>query len=164
MPTGLATPTPDAIRPDDPGGFLAAFAAHRLAGNKETALAAASEACHRSPHLATPHYAYGEAWLALGEPARAEQAFAAALGIAPGWADAWINYGLTRYRQGAIEDAKTAMRCFTRRTTRPPPPIWGLSCASPGDRTPRKRCCAALSTPATVGGHGLDLRLFFEGR
>ena len=110
MPTGLATPTPDAIRPDDPGGFLAAFAAHRLAGHNETALAAASEACHRSPHLATPHYAYGEAWLALGEPARAEQAFAAALGIAPGWADAWINYGLTRYRQGAIEDAKTAMR------------------------------------------------------
>ena len=25
-------------------------------------------------------------------------------------ADAWINYGLARYRQGHIEDAKTAMR------------------------------------------------------
>src|SRR5208282_2894020 len=25
-------------------------------------------------------------------------------------ADAWVNYGLARYRQGAVEDAKTAMR------------------------------------------------------
>ena len=30
--------------------------------------------------------------------------------IKPRWPDAWINYGLARYRQGHIEDAKTAMR------------------------------------------------------
>ena len=28
----------------------------------------------------------------------------------PSWADAWVNFGIARYRQGAIEDAKTAMR------------------------------------------------------
>jgi Flp pilus assembly protein TadD len=48
--------------------------------------------------------------LALGEPARAERAFAEAVRLAPNWADAWVNYGVARYRQGAIEDAKAAMR------------------------------------------------------
>ncbi len=75
-----------------------------------TALNAASEACHAAPHLPQPHYAYGEAWTALGEHANAEQAFAAALQRDPAWADAWVNYGVARYHQGAIEDAKTAMR------------------------------------------------------
>ena len=28
----------------------------------------------------------------------------------PRWADAWVNCGLSRYRQGAIEGAKVAMR------------------------------------------------------
>jgi cytochrome c-type biogenesis protein CcmH/NrfG len=32
---------------------------------------------------------------------RAEQAFAAAIKLAPRSADAWINYGIARYRQGA---------------------------------------------------------------
>jgi Tfp pilus assembly protein PilF len=97
----------------DPGirpNHLVAFAAHMRAGATRAALIAASEACHDAPHLPQAHYAYGEAWLALGEPARAEQAFAAALRIAPAWAEAWVNYGLCRYRLGAIEDAKTAMR------------------------------------------------------
>ena len=74
------------------------------------ALDAASEACHADPHLAEPHYAYGEAWTAWGDHAKAEQAFAAALQRNPGWADAWVNYGVARYHQGAIEDAKAAMR------------------------------------------------------
>jgi tetratricopeptide (TPR) repeat protein len=73
-------------------------------------LRAASDACHAAPDRAESHYAYGEAWLAAGEPARAEQAFATALRLSPGWADAWVNYGVARYRQGAIEDAKGAMR------------------------------------------------------
>ena len=30
--------------------------------------------------------------------------------LSPRWADAWVNYGLQRYRQEAIEDAKVAMR------------------------------------------------------
>ena len=74
------------------------------------ALKAASDACHAAPHLAQPHYAYGEAWQALGDPARATQAFGEAVRLAPRWPDAWINLGIARYRQGAIEDAKTAMR------------------------------------------------------
>ena len=89
---------------------LQAFTAHIRDGNPRAALTAASEACQATPNRPEPHYARGQACLALGEPARAEQAFAAALRIAPAWADAWINFGLCRYRQGAIEDAKTAMR------------------------------------------------------
>jgi Tfp pilus assembly protein PilF len=79
-------------------------------GDARNALVAASEACHRASHLPQAHYLYGQAWSALGDHARAEQAFAASLQLAPGWAEAWVNYGVARYRQGAIEDAKTAMR------------------------------------------------------
>jgi tetratricopeptide (TPR) repeat protein len=89
---------------------LQAFSAHTAAGDRQAALAAASDACHAAPNRPEPHYAYGQAWLAFGEPAKAEQAFAAAVRIAPRWADAWINLGLCRYRQGGIEDAKAAMR------------------------------------------------------
>lgn len=89
---------------------LERFAVHRAAKDFRGALLAASEACHSAPHLPQPHYAYGEAWLALGEPARAEPAFAAALALAPAWPDAWINLGVARYRQGDVGDAKTAMR------------------------------------------------------
>jgi Flp pilus assembly protein TadD len=79
-------------------------------GDARSAVAAASEACHRASHLPQAHYVYGQAWSALGDHARAEQAFAASLQLAPRWAEAWVNYGVARYRQGAIEDAKTAMR------------------------------------------------------
>jgi Tfp pilus assembly protein PilF len=79
-------------------------------GDARSALAAASEACHRASHLPQAHYVYGQAWSALGNEARAERAFAGALQLAPRWAEAWVNYGVARYRQGAIEDAKTAMR------------------------------------------------------
>ena len=95
---------------DDPGLFLHAAVSHLAIGDNQAALAAASEACWRAPKLAAAHYAYGQAFAALGEPARAEQAFAAAIQLNPRWADAWVNYGLARYAQGAIEDAKTAMR------------------------------------------------------
>ena len=73
-------------------------------------MVAASEACHLASHLPQAHYVYGQAWSALGDHVRAEQAFAASLQLAPGWAEAWVSYGVARYRQGAIEDAKTAMR------------------------------------------------------
>jgi Tfp pilus assembly protein PilF len=81
----------------------------RSATNR-AALVAASEACWRAPKLAAAHYAYGQAWAALGEAEHAEQAFAAAIQLSPRWSDAWVNYGIARYRQGAIDDAKTAMR------------------------------------------------------
>jgi Tfp pilus assembly protein PilF len=95
------------------GGYLQHlehFVTHMGAGDQLAALRAASEACHAAPGLREPHYAYGQAWLALGHPGRAEEAFGAALRIDPRWAEAWINYGLCRYRRNAIEDAKTAMR------------------------------------------------------
>ena len=90
--------------------FLVAYAAAVQIGDQDAALTAASQACHAAPQRPEPHYAYGEAWLAHGEPARAEQAFAAAIQCAPAWAEAWVNYGIARYRQGVIEDAKAAMR------------------------------------------------------
>ena len=90
--------------------LLQDFAGHLQRGDAQAALRAASEACFAAPQRREPHYAYGQAWLALSEPARAEQAFAAALRIAPGWPEAWVNMGVARYRQGAIEDAKLAMR------------------------------------------------------
>ena len=74
------------------------------------ALKAASDACHAAPSRPEAHYAYGQAWSALGNHPNAERAFAAALQLAPRWPEAWVNYGLARYRQGHIEDAKTAMR------------------------------------------------------
>jgi tetratricopeptide (TPR) repeat protein len=102
--------------------FAAAFAAH----NAPAALQAASSACHAAPHLPQSHYAYGQAWLALGEPGRAEQAFTAALGLAPAWSEAWINVGVARYRQGAIENAKAAMRQALRHAPGHPAAIANL--------------------------------------
>jgi Tfp pilus assembly protein PilF len=99
-----------------PAAFLETAVAALARGDARTALFAASEACHLAPQTPEPHYAYGQAWLALNEPGRAEQAFAAAIQRAPGWADAWINYGIAHYRQGRIEDAKTAMRQALLRT------------------------------------------------
>jgi hemolysin-activating ACP:hemolysin acyltransferase len=79
-------------------------------GDAQAALHAASEACHCAPQEPKAHYAYGQAWLALNDPVRAERAFADAITHDPAWADAWINYGVARYRQGHVEDAKRAMR------------------------------------------------------
>jgi tetratricopeptide (TPR) repeat protein len=78
-------------------------------GETRAALEAARDACLAAPDMAQAHYAYGQAWMASGKPARAEQAFAIAARLRPGWADAWVNHGLARYAQGAIEDAKRAM-------------------------------------------------------
>ncbi len=95
---------------DDPLPFLHGAVSHLALGDHQAALVAASEACWRAPKLAAAHYAYGQAFAALGEAARAEQAFAAAIQLSPRWADAWVNCGLARYGQVAVEDAKTAMR------------------------------------------------------
>ena len=99
-----------ALLTNDPAPFLHAAVSHLALVDHQAALVAASEACWRAPKLAQAHYAYGRGWAALGEAARAEQAFAAAIQLSPRWADAWVNYGLARYRQGAIEDARAAMR------------------------------------------------------
>ena len=94
----------------NPSPFLETAIVALAAGDARAALAAASEACHDDPSIPEHHYAYGQAWLAAAEPSRAEQAFAAALQLRPAWADAWVNYGVARYRLGALEDAKAAMR------------------------------------------------------
>ena len=95
---------------DQATAFLKTAVEQLARGEMQAALVAASEACHSAPDDPRAHYVYGQAWLAMNQPARAEQAFAAAIQLAPQFADAWINYGIARYRQGAIEDAKTAMR------------------------------------------------------
>jgi Tfp pilus assembly protein PilF len=69
---------------------------HLARGENAAALKAASDACHADPGLPQAHYAYGQAWTALSEHSRAEQAFAAAIRLKPDWADAWINYALAR--------------------------------------------------------------------
>jgi len=84
-------------------------------GDAKGALAAASESRRAAPTLAQAHYVQGQAWSALGEHGKGEQAFKAAVDLAPQWADAWINYGIARYRQGAVDDAVTAMREALRR-------------------------------------------------
>ena len=94
----------------DPLPFLHASLSQLALGKAEAALEAASEACARAPQLPQAHSAHGQALMALNEPARAEQAFAAALRRAPQWADVWVLCGAARYRQGAIEGAKAAMR------------------------------------------------------
>jgi Tfp pilus assembly protein PilF len=62
-------------------------------GDTQAASEAARDACLAEPNRAEPHYAYGQAWVAAGKPARAEQAFAIATKLRPGFADAWVNYG-----------------------------------------------------------------------
>ena len=88
---------------------LRAFSEALKRGETRAALEAARDACLAEPNRAEAHYAYGQAWIAEGKPARAEQAFANAAKLRPGFADAWVNYGLARYAQGAIGDAKVAM-------------------------------------------------------
>jgi Tfp pilus assembly protein PilF len=89
---------------------LRAAIAHLTKNETEAALRAASDACHAAPKMPAAHYAYGQAWSALGQYNNAERAFAAAIQLKPDWADGWVNYGVARYRQGAIDDAETAMR------------------------------------------------------
>ncbi len=90
--------------------FLYAAISSLAVGENSSALHAASAACFRGAHLPEAHYAYGQAWLARNEAVRAERAFADAIRLKPNWADAWVTYGIARYRQGAIRDAKIAMR------------------------------------------------------
>jgi len=93
----------------DANGRLRAFSEALQRGETQAALEAARDACLAEPNRAEAHYAFGQAWMAAGKPARAEQAFAVAAKLRPGFADAWVNYGLARYAQGAIGDAKVAM-------------------------------------------------------
>jgi tetratricopeptide (TPR) repeat protein len=82
----------------------------RDAGDHDSALAAAREACAETPETPAAHYALGEACAAIGDQPGAVAAFVEVLRRAPGWADAWVNLGLARYRQGAPGYAKAAMR------------------------------------------------------
>ena len=100
---------PDDASASDPLPFLLRFQAAFARGDLTDALNTASEACYAAPAAPESHYAYGQAWAAMGKPAHAAQAFAVALRLRPRWADAWVNFGLARYRMNAVEDARDAM-------------------------------------------------------
>jgi Tfp pilus assembly protein PilF len=106
----LAIPTADGAttRADAPSK-LRDFSLALERGDTQAALAAARDACLAEPNRAEAHYAFGQAWMAAGKPARAEQSFAVATKLRPGFADAWVNYGLARYAQGAVNAAREAM-------------------------------------------------------
>jgi len=89
---------------------LSRYIALREAGDLAAALQAARDAAAAEPELPEAHYAVGEAAMALGDNALAVDGFAAALRLAAGWPSAWINLGLVRYRQGAVDIAKRCMR------------------------------------------------------
>jgi Flp pilus assembly protein TadD len=93
----------------DKVGALRAASLALQNGDARTGLAAARDACLAEPNRAETHYVFGQAWVAAGRPERAEQAFALAVKLRPGFADAWVNLGLARYAQGAVEAAKQAM-------------------------------------------------------
>jgi tetratricopeptide (TPR) repeat protein len=95
---------------EDPAPFLRAAVSLLKLGRPAEAVRAASEACHCAPQLAEAHYVYSQSWLALNEAAKAERTFAEAIQLAPAWAEPWVNYGIARYHQDAIADAKGAMR------------------------------------------------------
>lgn len=96
--------------PAQPSSPLARGIALLTAGRPREALEAASAACFAEPALPEAHYLYGQCWGALGEYAAAERAAAEAVRLRPGWADAWVDYGVARYRRGALGDAVAAMR------------------------------------------------------
>jgi tetratricopeptide (TPR) repeat protein len=83
--------------------FLHAAVSHLALGRADAAVCAASEACLRARSEPHAHFVYGEAWLALGEPARAELAFGMAIRLEPAWPEAWLNFRIARERQGKIE-------------------------------------------------------------
>lgn len=107
FPQNGVSPTNDGAR--DAPARLRDFSAALRGGDTQSALEAARDACLAEPNRAEAHYAFGQAWMAAGKPARAEQAFAVAAKLRPGFADAWINLGLARYAQGAVEDGKKCM-------------------------------------------------------
>jgi tetratricopeptide (TPR) repeat protein len=94
---------------NDSAPFLHAAVSYLAIGDNRAALVARAKPAG-APKLAAGHYAYGQAWSALGEAKRAEQAFSAAIQLSPGWADTWVNSGVARYSPGCDEGAKTAMR------------------------------------------------------
>jgi hypothetical protein len=87
----MATGSDPSAMAQDPTPFLRAFASLTSQGDRHAAPQATHDACRAALHLVWPHCAYGQAWLGMDALARAEQAFATAVRIAPGWADAWIN-------------------------------------------------------------------------
>jgi hypothetical protein len=142
------------ISPSDGGAALSGapaklrdFSEALRRGDAPAALEAARDACLAEPNRAEAHYAFGQAWMAAGKPARAEQTFAVAAKLRPDFADAWINLGLARYSQGAVEDAKNALFAPFRRSRaiRRRPAISRRFCGSPAATRRPRRCCARPS-------------------
>ena len=79
-------------------------------GALDVALQAASDACYAAPEQAQSHYLYGQVLLALDRPAPSKQAFATAVRLDRGWADAWVNLGVASYRLNQPDEALAATR------------------------------------------------------
>ena len=84
----------------DAAPSLAAYFDRSRGGDFEGALDAARATCEEAPKAPASHYALGEALAALGRHAEAGAAFADALRLAPGWADAGVCVRLVSEESG----------------------------------------------------------------
>ena len=149
-----AMPDAEAIRPDAAEKNCAFSDALRR--GTRAALEAARDACLADPNEAGQCYAYGQAWMADGKPARAEQAFAVAIKLRQNFSN----------RLGQLASRAPARRGDPRRPGRHEfralqgrpaiPPRRAISPNCPGSpavmRRP-KRCCATrwCTNPLDVG-------------
>ena len=137
--------------PNDPAPAVGAAMSLLALGRADAALAAAEEARRRAPYLPQTLFMYGQTMLALNHAREAEEAFTAVLQKAPAWADAWVQCGVARYRQGAVEGAKEAMR--------------EALCHAPGHRAAEANLKALMRRSGktkVADGSGADIRTDFE--
>ena len=92
--------------PSDPAPFLNLASSALVLGEPGEARRAARRARVRAPQLPQAHYVLGQIELARAQDVAAEMAFVRATQLAPNFIDAWVNLGVARYRNGALEGAK----------------------------------------------------------
>ena len=69
----------------------------------------ASDACHAAPNRPEAHYAYRASLVGAGRSFQRRTRLRRGPSTG-GVGLTWVSYGVAHYRQGHIEDAKTAMR------------------------------------------------------
>ena len=73
--TGTHQTSPDGVVAEDQSSAPRQAVTLLECGDARLALKAASDACYAEPESAQARYDYGQAWLALGQASRAEQAY-----------------------------------------------------------------------------------------